>query len=157
MYTVDGRDRLEELGDIPQSSVGAPLPVVMASEDALVLAFYLQDQTTPWDGKTVRVVSLDTVDECAVVRFKGGYLHLFGPPGDESIFEHPLYDRGLSPYSAFEVFDSSWVREVEEGNIPIRHFIFTFHDSTFECLAQGYEVEKRKGTLRSVIVATWGG
>jgi hypothetical protein len=39
----------------------------------------------------------------------------------------------------------------------MRHFIFTFHDSTFECLAKGYEVEVRKGTLRSVIVAAWGG
>ena len=59
MYQVAECDRIVELTDVPQSSVGAPIPFVMSDEHSLVLAYYLQESDPAWDGTTVRVVSPD--------------------------------------------------------------------------------------------------
>ncbi len=32
-----------------------------------------------------------------------------------------------------------------------RHFIFAFHDSTFECVAESFEVEVRRGSRNTVL------
>jgi len=41
VYTVDSRDRVIELRDVPQSSVGAPCPIVVASELELLVAYFV--------------------------------------------------------------------------------------------------------------------
>jgi hypothetical protein len=62
--------------------------------------------------------------------------------------------RGLAPYGEFEVVASSWIRSLERMNrvhprhdaarfAELRHFIFTFHDKTFECVAKGVSVVVR--------------
>lgn len=56
MYRVDERDRVVELQGIPQSSVGAPIPLVFASEHRVVLAYYVQETPTDWDGSSARMV-----------------------------------------------------------------------------------------------------
>lgn len=149
MYSVDTRDRLTELTELPQSSVGAPLPHLVATEDALGLA-YLVERTEPAsDRSTVRLVTPTSRDEqVAVVKFRRPYAHLFGPPNDAAVRGHPLASRGLRPYTMFEVQDSSWIRALERMNrghphhrgtrfASLRHFVFVFHDSTFECVAEG--------------------
>ena len=69
----------------------------------------------------------------------------FGYPNDEALPGHPLYLQGLTCYGVFEVLGSSWIRQQTEQNrvsfpntpddSASRHFVFTFHDSTFECIA----------------------
>jgi len=60
-----------------------------------------------------------------------------------------MYGKGLDAYGAFEVFNSPWKRRMAEQNrvsfpetkgYPSRHLIFSFHGSTFECLAERMEV-----------------
>jgi hypothetical protein len=161
-YTVDGRDTVHALANFPQSSIGAPLPTIIASENSLSVIFYLEQRDPNWDGKTVKLVTPDSNDEpIAVVRFRGS-THYFGPPNDEAFSGHPLAARGLKPYGAFEVFSSSWIRALENmnsvhpryqpGNYSSRrHFILTFHDSIFECIAKDFSVEQHSGSLRSVL------
>jgi len=56
--------------DIPQSSVGAPIPIVLSDELVTVVAFYVQNTPERWDGTWVRVVSADTEGEpVALIRF----------------------------------------------------------------------------------------
>jgi hypothetical protein len=43
MYSVDERDKAIELHDAPQSSVGAPLPVVLSDQHTTVLAYVVQE------------------------------------------------------------------------------------------------------------------
>lgn len=161
-YTVDHSDTVRPLAGFPQSSIGAPIPLVIASEQALFIAFYLDGRDPDWDGTTCKVVTPDTEDEAvAVVCFSGASAHFFGPPNDEAFRGHPLAGRGLRPYGAFEVFSSSWVRALERMNsvhpyhrperfADCRHFILTFHDSIFECVADNYTVERTAGNLRTV-------
>ncbi len=56
MYEVDNKDEVQEIKDVPQSSVGAPLPIVLSDEHKLLLAYLLQDTPEDWDGSLVRVV-----------------------------------------------------------------------------------------------------
>ena len=163
MYSIDSKDTVIEISDAPQSSVGAPCPMFLAGEGYLYLAFFLEDTQTGWDGTTVRVVGEDTSGEpVALVTFTHIYAHFFGPPNDEAFSGHPLASRGLQPYSVSEVQHSSWIRMLERMNsvhpyhrperfAELRHFIFAFHDTTFECIAQGFSSSVREGSVAGVL------
>ena len=163
-YAVDQFDEVVKLEDIPQSSVGAPIPLVLASENSVFVAYYLQNTPKEWDGRTVKIVSSETTGEpSCLIRFDLCTVHVFGPPNDEAFAGHPLTTRGLRPYSAYEVVNSSWLRNLERMNSvhPYhnktrfmngrRHFILTFHDSTFECIAEGFAVENFQEPVADVI------
>jgi hypothetical protein len=163
MYRVDHRDKVIALAGVPQSSVGAPLPVVLANENARLLAYYTEAPHPTWNGTNPRSVSADTTeDPVAVLDFGLARAHYFGPPNDEAFGGHPLAARGLSPYGAFEVLDSSWIRLLSEMNsvhprhspalfAGLRHFIFCFHDNTFECIAKSFDVTIIAGPLARAV------
>ena len=75
----------------------------------------------------------------------------FGYPNDEALGGHPLYSRGLGAYEISEVMNSKWIDEqIRQNRVNFpetpnntwkRHFVFTFHDSTFECLAADIKIE----------------
>lgn len=140
MYTVDKLDSLVKLSDVPRPDCGAPRPIVIAEEGRLVLS-YCEIDEPPYEPTTAPL---------AVIRFARPYMHIFGPPNEEAISGHPLSSRGLYPCGAFRVDRSSLVRQLERRNSVHRrhdpkmfdaltHYIFTFHDSTFECVAQAYD------------------
>ena len=162
-YTPDAHDRVVPLADTPPSDAGAPLPVVLASDYRLLLVYLLQQHPAEWDGTWTQVIGADTDDlPVAVIEFQQPYAHLFGPPNDEAIAGHPLSARGMSPYGAYVVEGSSWVRTLERLNSVhphhkpgrfdlLRHYAFTFHDSTFECAANGHTVSVERGSLSAVV------
>ncbi len=88
----------------------------------------------------------------AVLHFPRCIKAQFGHPNDEALPGHPLAAHGLSYYDVFEGEESSWLDRVCKENrvaFPkvvqwgegLRHFVVTFHDSTFECLAREVTVE----------------
>ena len=163
MYAVDGQDSVSELGRVPQSSVGAPLPVVLADERRLLLAYLGERLRDTHGGAVVHVVDPSTQGEAVVlVEFARHRAYYHGPPNDEAFVGHPLASRGLRPYGAFEVRRSSWVRALERMNRAhehhrperyerLRHFVFAFHDSTFECVAEGYAISVHVGSLADAL------
>lgn len=163
MYDVKN-DKVVELKDIPQSSMGAPIPIVVSGEHDAVVAYYLQNTPSDWDGKSTRVVSQDSAGEpVALVKFSSCYSHMFGPPNDEAFSGHPLSSLGLKPYGSFEVIDSSWLIALEQMNQvhpyhdpksfynSKRHFILSFHDSTFECVAKSFTVTTSIGSVAGLV------
>jgi hypothetical protein len=153
MYTIDGEDALRILDDVPQSSVGAPLPLILSNEGNVVVAYYEQIPQPDWgEPRSVRVVDYETSAEpTTIVAFRHCRAMYFGAPNDEAFAGHPLAARGLHPYSAVEVLRSSWIRQLERMNsvhpyhrpevfAALHHYILAFHDSTFECVTQAYEV-----------------
>jgi len=163
VYTVDERDRVIQLDDVPQCSTGAPCPVVLAAESRVAVAYFLQNVPAGWDGSYARMVGPNSPDQLsAVVTFTSVKASMFGPPNDEAFAGHPLASRGLQPYGAFEVLDSSWLRRLEKmnrvhpGHRPeyfsnYRHIVLSFHDSTFECVAATYSYELTRGPLTEVV------
>lgn len=152
-------DRVVEVSGVPAPDVGAPLPTVVASEQKLLLAYACNTVDPGWDGTTVRVVDRDTPDQLvALIKFGRPYAHCFGPPNDEAFSGHPLATRGLRPYSVSEIVSSSWIVGLEKMNSvhpnhdparfdSYRHFVFAFHDSTFECVAESMSVEVEAGRV----------
>ncbi len=132
MYTIDGHDQVRGLADFPQQDVGAPLPLILATEQTFALAYYLNG----------------SAERFCVVAFESVLAHYSGGPNGEALRGHPLHARGLGPYAMYEVLESSWLRAMERMNRvhPFhrpamfeghRHFIFTFHDTPLELLAEG--------------------
>src|SRR5215475_2304255 len=163
MYIIDEKDRVVPTNDIPQSSIGAPIPVVLSDEFVAVVAFYLQNTPDGWDGTSVRVVGKEAEGEpLALVKFSICYASMFGPPNDEAFGGHPLASRGLRPYGAFIIENSSWIRRLEQMNSVHRyhkperfwarkHYVLSFHDSTFECVADGYVIESHESSIKKIL------
>jgi hypothetical protein len=146
MYTVHQRDQVQELTDVPCPAAGAPNPLVLADERTLVIAYI---GATPANGPTDRTGQPSVQDRAGLVTFKQCYAIHFGLPNDEAFASHPLADRGLRPYGAFEVQNSSWVSGLEMRNRGhprhdpqvfqrLRHWVWTFQDSVLECAALSY-------------------
>jgi len=90
-----------------------------------------------------------------------------GSPNDEVFHGHPLYGKGLGGYQPLVVEYSPWIKELEainsvhSGYRPERwrtfhHYIFGFHDSTFECVAESFTVETRNATIPQVLADVCG-
>jgi hypothetical protein len=165
MYEVDDRDRVTKLVGVPQSSVGAPNPLIVSDGLTVVLAYYLEDTPTDWDGSSARMVGPTTSGEpAALIRFDICLAHQFGPPNDEAFQGHPLASRGLERYGAFEIVGSSWIRGLERMNrvhpshraesyAAFRHLVFTFHDETFECVCKSFSVTCTEGAIAGLVAA----
>src|SRR5215510_14639364 len=163
MYSVDDRDEVEELTDVPQSSMGAPLPFVVSDEHRLLLFYIVENVPEGWDGTSIKLMTHDASDETiSCVEFNRYYSYQFGYPNDEAFHGHPLSSRGLHPYAAFEIKNSSWIRQLERMNsvhpyhkperyARLKHFVFAFHDSTLECTAENFSITLHHGSLRSLL------
>lgn len=117
-------------------------------------AIVLDDWPQPATVSEPRVLADDTTlslmyrtdgDSYAVVRFPLCTYFVFGAPNDEALGGHPLARTGLRHYAVHEVHGSPLVRELERRNsihprhdpslyLDQRHFVFTFQDSTLECV-----------------------
>ena len=108
MYEVDHLDKVIELKDVPQSSVGAPIPIVLAGEHDVLITYYLQDTPNDWDGTSVKIVDSETEDESvAIVKFIQSYAHMFGAPNEEAFSGHPLSETSV---------DVLFVKRLIKGN-----------------------------------------
>jgi hypothetical protein len=134
--------------------IGAPLPHLLQNDNRAFLAFFVRDNDPHWDGTsvTVRDPASATRPAIAVVEFLGCCSARLGDPNDEVFEGHRLNGRGLDAYTAQEVVNSSWIAELDRINRvhdrydasrwkKLHHYIFWFHDSTFECVAQSFQVE----------------
>jgi hypothetical protein len=154
------------VGCHPEAAVSGA--VLFQSENAVFLLFNaMSDQTNSqghYEGVGTAVIQFT---HCSVTRFGG--------PNDEALPEHPLYHKGLSEsrfgYDICEVLNSSWVAQVMDRakksaqriwgdgfqhayancQWTTRHFIVTFHDSTFECLADDFTLSLSKEPFAKII------
>jgi hypothetical protein len=162
MYAIDKKDQVVELADIPKPDAGAPAPILLADEDRLIVAYYVQGPPIHWDPAELEDPDFEDVTASVSFDFLS---FMFGYPNDEAIFGHPLYKRGLRPYGAYEVLDSSWVRKLERMNrahglhspeffLSFRHIILTFHDTMLECATRHFTVGQANGSPSSAVRKT---
>lgn len=122
MIDADQQDRVVPL-PIPEPDVEHPLPIVVAKDGAVVLSY---------------MAFVARKDMHIIVTFHVAFAHRFGPPDRGALASHPLAARGLKRDGVFEVKNSSWTRA---AGVKGKHYVFTFRDATFECLAEGYGSE----------------
>jgi hypothetical protein len=121
-------ERVIVLQNWPQPHGGSPTPVVVADEISLILRYLTKN------------------GNLAVVHFPLCDVFTFGSPNEEALAGHPLAGRGLQFYAVHRVESSSWIELLERRNSvhpshdrtrflqDKNHYIFTFHDSTLECV-----------------------
>jgi hypothetical protein len=144
--------------------VGAPLPFLLCNDYRTFLTFYVREVDPNWDGTYVNVrdpASTEAGSLCLVM-FKNCASAKLGHPNDEAQCGHPLAGRGLEGYTAQIVKNTPWLKEVAKTNsahpydspdtwTSLNHYVFWFHDSTFECLAESYEVEVTSETMPELL------
>jgi hypothetical protein len=173
MYAIDSSDEVVESKDVPLADPGAPGVQVMANDRHVVVEYSVRGLEVGQMGPDGRIVLPDDIaedyDPVAFVEFEGARAHMLGPPNDEAIEGHPLAPRGLRPYGAYEIKRSSWIRSLEEMNrihprhssamfFHLRHFVLTFKDSTFECVAEGYRskiLNRRHSEFVGALIDFW--
>jgi hypothetical protein len=160
LYKVD-RDEVWPIERFPWPDAGAPCPLVLANEQSVWLAYYVDKRDSLFEEKFSKIWT-DSDELCieesvAIIHFKSPRIHVFGDPSEEAIDGHPLRELGLERCSVAEVLNSSWILELDridslthpewatQRRLQQRHFIFTFHDSTFECVAQDLSFSIRHG------------
>lgn len=121
------------LGTVPMPAPASTEPFVIADEGRTILVYRIAPTELTRYGLLVQ-----REEPFCVVRFDGAVFQSLGPPNDEELVQHVLHRKGLRPYGAYEVLESSLVVEWWPNLAPaiaLRHFIFTFEDSSFECVA----------------------
>lgn len=144
--------------------VGAPLPHLIASDNQAFLTFYIHEPDSEWDGTYVTVKSPgeDAMELLALVQFQTCRSAKMGVPNDEVHEGHPLFGRGLEPYTAQVVENSPWPAELEAINKvhsnyrperwrKLKHYVFWFHDTTFECVAESFTVEVFRESMATLL------
>lgn len=162
MYTIGEEDNLIQLTQIPEPDTEWPQTTIFTDGNRLFLAYYLKQNASVPEEPIVLLSDRNAVAPSALISFIYTRIHMFGLPNGEALDEHPLSSRGLKVHGAFEVENSSWTRSLEETNIGyrehepehfevLRHFIFTFRDNTFECLAEDYGVSLHKESITTLM------
>ena len=122
----------------------------VGDQRAVVLADWPQPATVSEprmlaDDTTLSLMYATDGGRYAVVWFPLCTYVAFGAPNDEALGGHPLGRIGLRHYAVHEVRGCGLVRELERRNsvhprhdpasyLRRRHFLFTFQDSTLECV-----------------------
>lgn len=123
-----------DIGFVPEAAVSEA--VLLQTEDGAVLSFSAM-RPQPNGKRADAGYGIVEIDRCSLTKF--------GYPNDEALPGHPLHEKGLDAYGVFEVHNSSWVKLITQQNRVAfpktpeskqRHFIITFHDCTFECIAR---------------------
>jgi hypothetical protein len=102
------------------------------------------------------------IEPLALVEFERCMSAKFGTPNDEVFGGHYLSGRGLEAYTAQIVRNSRWLKELEAINSvhrcynpeswrSLNHYVFWFHDSTFECVAKSFKVEVFNETFADML------
>lgn len=129
------RDKVILLDAVPTP---ASEPFLLANARRVALTYRIAEadfeQFGPFD---------DDADPFCVVVFMEEDFYQLGPPGADALEGHPLTPQGLRACSAHEIMNASLVAsgwEISPEHVPLRHFVFTFPDATFECVAADFTV-----------------
>ena len=134
---------------------GAPSPTILSNDIELFIAFYADKEnasTIPQERNMIYDTGI------FALKFTGYLKYIFGIPGDETIYGHPYSKLGMQSYSFYELRNSDLIKSLQdiekvhpEYNAErwkmYKHYILTFHDNMFECIAQGFEIKEENTSL----------
>jgi len=158
MYQCNGNENLIAL-EIPLPYRDAPLPILLADELNLILSYVVADSDDAQDSTGLG--HLYEEEPMLAVKFQNPVAHFQGPPDDGGIQNHPLAAAGLQAYGIYVVENSPWIEQLRVMQIrsglyrasdwePLKHYLFSFHSMSFECIAEGYRSLMVRGPLRAV-------
>ena len=134
---------------------GSPSPIILSNDNELFIAFYADKESTsaiPQERNTIIDVGI------VALKFKPYLKYALGLPGSETIHGHPYSKLGMKSYSFYELKNSDLIKslqnieKVHEYYDPekwenYKHYILTFHDNMFECIAREFELREESTSL----------
>jgi len=114
------------------ANVGAPMPTFLHGEFYTHLVYYLN----AYDEEVGRI----TFKNCAAVRTD--------QQGEDG---HILLGSGWEPYTFLRIANSSWCQSFRFSNPKQNHFVYSFHDSTFECIAETWSASQVAGPISNAL------
>lgn len=159
LYTPDERDYVHEETDIPAPVPGAPLPSILATDETLLVSYYSEIRLSGASSQKPILVNAGFKGTVVIADFRSPVAFFSVPLSNETLEAHPLAYRGLLSYRVFRVENSSLIRRliaaqyVHPRPFPgafkdSKHYIFTFHDSVFETVADTVSVRTFPGSIR---------
>ena len=140
--------------------IGAPTPKILASEHFLLLFYFVGEQ----DGLSEIIKQRDVVSDrgVGIIRFNRYLNFKFGSPNSEVLNGHPYFKFGLRAHMFYEIQNSDWIEEIIKINSvhprhekwlfdDYFHYVLTFQDSMFECIAQSYEVSHSTKSMGELV------
>jgi len=135
--------KLIEIIDQFHMDTGAPDPMVFSARNRTFIIFFgtiTQDSEAP---------DIETV----MIEFTGCVKSSLGSPNDEALHGHPYYALGLRSYGFYQLENSDLLKQIIEMQSVhsrfdaekwtfYKHYIITFHDELFECIARSFTVSK---------------
>lgn len=121
---------------------GAPLPIIISSDNDLYISFYVDDSS-----------ETEFKEKRLVMKFNLCLKYTFGMPGNETIYGHSYSKLGLESGAFYELKNSDLIEQLKEIDKihsyynhdkwkMYKHYILTFHDNMFECVAIDFEILK---------------
>lgn len=146
---------LVEIKGLFEMDFGSPSPTILSNDNELFIAFYGREEShssLPRERNTIYDTGI------FALRFKVYLKYTFGMPGDETVYGHPYSRLGMKSYSFYELKDSDLIKSLQEIERvhpaynpekwkSFKHYILTFHDNMFECVAQGFEIREQNTSL----------
>ncbi len=133
---------------------GAPSPTIISNDTELFIVFYMDID----DMLALHQRNIIYDSGVVVFKFDKYIKYTFGMPGNETIQGHPYSKLGIKSYSFYELKNSDFIKELQnidkihpyynqEKWYKYKHYILTFHDNMFECIAQGFTINEENITL----------
>lgn len=148
--------KLNEISGLLSIDVGVPAPTIISNDSNLYLMFYSNGED----------ISTEALQERNSVYDRGIYIlkfnlflnYKFGMPSNEIIIGHPYSKLGLQPYSFYQLEDSDWIKKLMKIDsvhpyydkkkwVIYKHYILTFHDNMFECIAKDFEISEESSSV----------
>ncbi|MDB5131023.1 MAG: hypothetical protein JWR02_772 [Mucilaginibacter sp.] len=143
--------KLVEIKGLFNIDWGAPCPLLLSTDNELRVIFYGADNRSP----ELRIQSSDRF----IIELKFNYssYHSISPPNDEALNGHPYYDLGLRWCAFYELLGSELIESLGKMSRfhpyynpyaykDAHHYIITFKEKVFECVADSFEVIQEQTT-----------
>lgn len=138
---------LLEIKGLFEMDCGSPSPTILSNDSELLIAFYANKES----ASIIPQHNIINNTGIFALKFKVYLKYTFGLPGEETIQGHPYSKLGMKSYSFYELRNSDLIKSLQniekvhpEYNPEkweiYKHYILTFHDNMFECIAQDFEV-----------------
>lgn len=142
---------LVEIKGLFEMDYGAPLPIILSSDNELLVAFFIDKENAYAIPQECDIYDAGVL----TLEFKQCLKYTFGMPGNESMYGHPYSKLGMQACSFYELRNSDLIESLREIDKihpfynserwkMYKHYILTFHDNMFECVARGFEIIEEK-------------
>lgn len=132
--------KLHEIKGLFNMDSGAPSPIITSNDNEFCVCFYIDNGDD------------NNLDIC-ILKFPHYLIYIFGMPSNETLHGHFYNKLGIESYAFYELIDSDLIKQLKDMDKchpyyhsekwkEYHHYIITFHDNMFECVAKSYSIKK---------------